>query len=255
LGLDKSVYRIIDYDRLVQILKTKNNTLVRTFLWEDPFENLLTILTSDKERKISYSTMNKFTYAQCWSFANENDLLWRTYSPNKESVRIRSTPRKLLNSIYNSSKIKEILLKPRILWESSRDNDKIEESISFFFGKVKYLTKNEIYDFIKSKQKGLNLKFYFESLFIKREPFRNEEEFRIGVYHFSELDDIILELSESIFNYDIKFNDVFEEIVFDPRVSNEKYNGLKDVLKNLQFENPIYKSDIYDKPSINDFSN
>jgi hypothetical protein len=251
--LDKSIYRIIDFDRLVQILKTGNNTFVRTSMWEDPFENLLTNLTSDINIKNSYYSMSKFTYAQCWSFANENDLLWRTYSPNKESIRLKSTPRKLLNSINNSSRIQEILLNPKILYENSIVDKIIEEGISLFCGKVKYLTKKEIYDFIKSNEEDYDLTLYFESLLIKREPFRNEEEFRIGVYHFNELNDLMLELSESVFHYDIEFNDVFEEIVFDPRISNEKYKGLKDVLREFKFENSINKSDIYDKPNINDF--
>lgn len=250
--LDQSVYRIINYDRLIEILKTGDNSFVRTFMWEDPFENLFTNKIFENKRQFSISYLSFHTYAQCWSFSKENDLLWRTYSPSRDSVRIKSTPRKLIATLRSSSKIKNIISNPKILHEEV-GND-LKESISIFLGKVQYLEKEEIYNFFKTNYENVNFDLYFKSLFIKREPFFNEEEFRIGVYHFNELDDTILKLSDNIFYYDIDANEMIDEVVFDPRISDEKVQGLKAVLeKKFKFENPIYKSKIYEKPNVEDF--
>lgn len=244
--LDKPIYRILDYDIFVQLLKTGKNSLVRTSLWNDPFENLLSI-SSDQSRNYNFY----YTYAQCWSFSEENDLLWRTYSPNKESIKLKSTPRKLIESLLNSPKIKKIENHPEKLWDIPEQT----EEITCFMGKVEYLTKNEISNIFKNNYSRKSIESYLQSLFIKREPFRNEEELRIGVYYFFTLNDQILRDSDNIFHYELNFNDVIEEIVFDPRISNEKFDGLKDVLRKINFRNPILKSEIYDKPDISELLN
>ena len=89
-------------------------------------------------------------------------------------------------------------------------------------------------------------------LLIKREAFKNEEEFRIGIYYCFNFDPVFLNLSENFFTYDIKANDVFEEIVFDPRISKYKFEGLKNQIEKFGFQNPILKSNLYDKPNIDD---
>ncbi len=253
--LDKPVYRIVDYDRLVQVLKTGKNSFVRTFLWDDPFENLLTNSEFNKKRGYSISSMKYYTYAQCWSFSEENDLLWRTYSPNKESVRLKSTARKLIDSLINSPIVQRIETNPKRLFDNREEDEFWDEEITCFVGKVEYLTKSEMFNFFRTNYKENNIELYLKSLYIKRRPFRNEEELRIGVYHILALDDKILSISDNIFHYEINFNEVFEEIVFDPRISNEKFDGLKEVLKKLKFKNPILKSEIYEKPNISKILN
>ena len=38
-------------------------------------------------------------YGQCWTKTRESDAMWRIYSPNKNGVRIMTTPRKLLTAL------------------------------------------------------------------------------------------------------------------------------------------------------------
>jgi hypothetical protein len=97
--------------------------------------------------------------------------------------------------------------------------------------------------FLKSNSNG------FDPLFLKRESFADEREFRIGIRHFFSLTENILDQSDSVFRYDIDVNSVFDELVFDPRISQYKFEGLKSALENLGFKNPITKSTLYEIPT------
>lgn len=252
--LDRNIYRIIPFDRFMEILDHGMNVLVRPILWDDPFENLLTYPSQNKKTMV-HEDEKYFIYAQCWSFSNENDLLWRTYSQLSDGVRITSTPRKLLQSIKKSQIIKKIESEPHKIWQDEYNGNVLNEDISVFFGKVEYLTYDQISSLLIDIITRGDLKSYFETLLIKREAFRNEEEFRIGIRHFFAYEDFILESSDNIFKYDLNINDIFEEVVFDPRISDYKFEGLKHQIKKLGFQNPILKSNLYDKPKIDEIIN
>lgn len=252
--LDNSIYRIIPFDRFMETLELGINILIRPFLWDDPFENLLTYPSKNKNIKF-LKNEKYFIYAQCWSFSDENDLLWRTYSQFSDSIRIKSTPRKILESIKDSTIVKKIISEPHKIWQDELNEIDITEDIHVFFGKVEYLTYDKISSNLKRIISKGDIISYFETLLIKREAFRNEEEFRIGIRHFFEYEDIILELSGNIFKYDIDINTVFEEVVFDPRISDYKFEGLKHQIQKLGFLNPVIKSNLYDKPKIDEIIN
>lgn len=247
--LDKSIYRIIPFERFMETLEYGVNILVRPNLWDDPFENLLT-LPSPSRKTQQHVNEKYYIYAQCWSFSGENDLLWRTYSKNSDSVRIRSTPRKLIHSIISSDQMYKIKNTPNPIYYD--DDVHIDEEIHAFIGKVKYLSYEEIAEYIKERIYKNDLNSYFETLLIKREAFRNEEELRIGVRHFFAYEDIMLMLSDEYFKYDIKINEVIEEVVFDPRISDYKFKGLRNQIGKFGFQNTVLKSSLYDIPEIDE---
>lgn len=248
------VYRIIDFDRLIQILETKKNSLSRPSNWDDPFENLLNyvqIKQSDNYYNKPINNFGFYIYAQCWTFLEENDLLWKVYSPDKDGVRIKSTPIKLINSIKNSAVVKKIITAPvRMETFYSKDDgeETVYEEIKPFFGQVNYLSFDEISQYLKIIKKNSEFSELIQSILIKREPFKNEEEVRIGVYHFNDLDSFEMFFSDNRFYYDFNINEVFDEIVFDPRISLQKFEGLKEVVIKLGFKNTISRSTIYDRP-------
>lgn len=82
---DSFIYRIVSLRRLFDLFAGEANVLVKPSKWQDPFENF--ILRADR------------IYAQCWTLQKASDAMWRIYSPNAKAVRIRSTVRRLLESL------------------------------------------------------------------------------------------------------------------------------------------------------------
>src|SRR5713226_4370222 len=65
--IDRSIYRIVSCERFLQILRDRENGLVRPRLWDDPFENFIlncVAVTPDGARtKIRFRDQ---LYGQCW---------------------------------------------------------------------------------------------------------------------------------------------------------------------------------------------
>lgn len=242
--LDKFIYRIIPYDRFIDNLEKKENILIRPKLWDDPFENILSLQVQNNV----FQYDKYFIYAQCWTFSEESDLLWRAYSSNKESVKLRSTPRKLINSIINSKIISTINSNPKIVFQNM--DDSITEGLDGFIGKVKYLSNKRLIDLLKKAFCKCDYDGYYETLLLKRHAFKSENELRIGIRYFFGFNDIQILLSDDFFKYDVEIFDMVDEIVFDPRISDFKYNALKSQIQQYGYPHLVYKSNLYEIPSI-----
>jgi hypothetical protein len=272
--LNTHIFRIISFDRIIEILESQKNTLTRPERWDDPFETLINFVNVEDNLDYPVKSFGSYIYAQCWTFSEENDLLWRVYSPERDGVRIRSTPSKLLNSLNKSSTIVKIKEHPEILeqWPVGEEKDYVEtpegdlvpvfdDSITIsqviqpFIGQVEYLTINQIRNYLAGIRKDSHFYELIRSILIKREPFKNEEEVRFGVFNFNTLEPSLLSFDSGRFNYDFDINETFDELVFDPRISRTKFDGLKDLIKKLGYKNPVLRSSIYDKPDILDFDN
>ena len=101
--LKKYVYRTISYERLIELFESKENTLVKPKLWEDTFENfvLKAKLRVDDNKVVEYDVHDRI-YGQCWTLEKSSDAMWRIYSPDKKSIRIRTTVENLLDSMSMS---------------------------------------------------------------------------------------------------------------------------------------------------------
>jgi len=270
--LNIPIFRIISFDRMIEILESKKNTLTRPAKWDDPFEALISFVNVEDSLDYPVKSFASYIYAQCWTFSEENDLLWRVYSPERDGIRIRSTPSKLLKSLNKSSSIIKIKEHPEILeqWPVGEVTDYVEspegdlvpvyeESITIsqviqpFIGQVEYLTFHQIRNYLGGIRKESPFYELARSILIKREPFKNEEEVRFGVFNFNTIEPSLLSFDSGRFKYDFDINETFEELVFDPRISRTKYDGLKDLIKKLGYKNPILRSSIYDKPDIRGF--
>ena len=81
--LESSLYRILSFDRLVEIFQNRELFLSHPSNWEDPYETVL-----DHKHSSSF-------FAQCWCKHGVSDAMWRIYSPNQLAVRIRTTKERL----------------------------------------------------------------------------------------------------------------------------------------------------------------
>src|SRR6266853_674238 len=102
---DKPIYRIFTLDRLLDTIVGKKLAFVRPRLWKDPFENLLyQIPLKDADGEpVSVERLKDRLYGQCWTRKSVSDALWRIYSPHETGIRVRTTPRKLFNAIWDKN--------------------------------------------------------------------------------------------------------------------------------------------------------
>jgi hypothetical protein len=230
--LDKPIYRIFNFERLLEIFKEQKLTLVKPKLWDDPFENFIlnSIGVMSDGREFTNDLRDKF-YGQCWSLTKESDAMWRIYSPDKDSVKVKTTIRKLFTPLFD------------IGGHHTKMNG-IVYNLSTFVGKVKYETTKNLTNMLKDEDRmkgklldqsghGQASTFYF-----KRKAFKHENEIRIMFNsNHNQLSDI--------FRYSINPYELFEQIVFDPRMSIDDFNFHKQELKNIGFKNSVIQSGLY----------
>lgn len=205
---DERIYRIVPFFRLEQMLQQRKNTLVKVFSWEDPYENFF--YKQDFESNsysISAEDLGKQIFGQCWSLFRDSDALWRIYSLDRQSVRIRTTIGKLYDSAY------------------------IDDScmVSTFIGKINYQSKTVLNNWLKTAVpiSPSDLRdMAVDSLFYKRSNFKHEKEVRL-IYR---TDSTSSEIFETIKQYDINVDDFIEEITFDPRCDDSYYKAFRDYL-------------------------
>lgn len=226
---DAPVYRIFPPLGFLDVMVKKKLTLVRPSAWDDPYENILfkrTVRLPDGTL-VSVESLQNALWGQCWSLTVENDAMWRIYSPQKDGVKVRSTPRKLLQAI----------------WKDSFDVGRIK----CFIGKVDYLPEQDIVNWFADPQ-NVNLVLFDNTgrgpvlaLLLKRIEFYHEDEVRL-LYHDSHL------ARQSVVQFDIDPNQLFDEVVLDSRMPPYLADTFTSTLQTLGFKNPILRSTLYSPP-------
>ena len=118
---DRYLYRIIRFERFVPMLRDNEWHFAHPSVWEDPFEVRVT------------NALSNAVFAQCWCRDGVSDAMWRIYSPDRLSVRIRTTEQKL---------------KLALLEEFS------DQAMGLKIGRVKY--ENEIMHLLRDEKARLN---------------------------------------------------------------------------------------------------
>lgn len=221
-----SIYMILKLDYLLNIFK--NNELYFSNIyqsWEDPYELFLLrhncyvdgVLIRDHYLKVA-----KRMYGQSWSLLRDSDALWRIYSRDKMSVRIKTSFGKMLNVIKQAS---------GIMWCAPG------------FGKVKYMNINDINMWVNDlveQGTGVYDMSFMNSLFIKRNEFLHEQEIRFVLWLSGESS------YKNTFSLHVNPFDLIEEIAFDPRLKENEYQSKKkDINTIIENKIPIIKSDLY----------
>jgi len=246
-NVESEIFRVMEVDKFFDLLETGNLSLTAPKLWDDPYENFLKYsygISARKNVRTSYEYYSQLIFGQCWTLNQETDQIWRVYSPNRDRVKIRTTIKKLHNSVKNIQ----------------------DELFISYLGGVKYLSESEvkkrIVETIKKSEILYDLAFYPDKLIrehylIKRDTFQYENEIRLmvklptppenyrnAIYQDpSNLDICNLTLNDPI--------DLIDEVVFDPRMSESIVEAYTFFLRNsLGFLKPVYKSNLYRKPEI-----
>lgn len=224
---ESEVFRVIPVFRLLEHFKTKQNVLVRPKLWDDPFENYIlratATLPSGETARFGFRDE---LYGQCWTLQRESDAMWRIYSADKSSVRIRSRINLLFQSLYS-----EINHFPEL---------------SVFVGRVKYESQKsmikklaDVRDVLETSGRGAA-----GTLLMKREEFRHEKEVRLVLNNNSK------SKRGDIYRYKFDPHELIDEITFDPRMNDDLVDAFTQYLLKLEFSGKINKSPLYKLPNL-----
>ena len=223
--LKMPIYQILPWKYVQQILEKgvlRFNNINK--FWEDPYELCLfneDIIYDRYDIKDFLKESVKRYYGQCWSINRDSDAMWRIYSHDKQSVRIKTTILKLI----------EVLNQTRGMGESAP-----------LFGKVRYVSKGELIKWlyhVGEKGWGHFCKLYGDSLFIKRIEFSHEAEVRFVIYQLQ-----CHKVKEFIELHVDPF-DLIDEIALDPRLSRDEYQQLKNNIVAFSKNIIVCQSDLY----------
>ena len=229
LDLSEDVYRIFNYEYFLNDFKDKKLTLVHPLEWQDPFENFFLNAVGKREdgMLVDFGPVRNSFYSQCWSLKKECDGLWRNYKGQNEfAIQVKTNTKKLFNSIY--------------------DINNTFHYLSNFIGKVDYVSDEEIMSFFNERVDFSNFQSGMEfalTLLIKRLPFSYEEEVRIIVKAGESYD-----TTNSLLKIELDLNQIIEEIIFDPWISDEMFNDKTEELRNNGYLGEIKKSKLYEEP-------
>jgi hypothetical protein len=220
--IDKPIYRIMPIHRLLEVLEKKQLDLVKPIKWDDPFENFLLSRPWKTKSSSRIVTLRADVYGQCWTLHRETDAMWRIYSSDKQGIKVKTTPRKLLNALIS--------------------NDPTYHSGRCFIGKVEYFGIKKLIsafnkiDLLVSNNLGIP-----KSLLLKRIEFSHEKEVRI-IYSPDKTS------ASDIHHIRINPDDMFEQVVFDPRMNEELVCAYKLAIKKKGYPNEIKQSELYKPP-------
>lgn len=256
--MDKIVYRVMKLEYLLNWCDEKKNVLPSVDKWDDPWERALF------KNPIKYGSgwihpSNFKYYGQCWSFnEKESDATWRIFKATEGGcVRVGVKAGDLYNCLTE--------------YVDKEAKSNVANTISCYAGKVEYKTPEIIAEFFEEKPFSERLNStgtdLAETLFVKREKFAHEEEFR--VLYFPTKNDVLEESENNLtlplpddnglFKYGMPVDKIVS-VLFCPEISHceheleEKKNKFEDLKKSLQAKGiigTIERSDLYDFPLLN----
>ena len=235
------LYRYISFEDFVNLIINNKERYVRPSSWDDKYEGYLfaRMETPEDVRQIvsemyynlclqnyyaipdNYFKMwhrKWFTYAQCWTRHAQTDAMWRCYSYDNKSIRIRTRYDKLLNhatKIFPKEKAFRVYLE-KVCYDLNKESA-IEQQIS------------------QMKDSLLPHETYFH----KRPAFRHEGEYRLLVADNS-LYDI-----ENLSSFGVKYkiseyikNKTDEEIIdyLTSKICSQRAEWKIDTIENVRLE-------------------
>ena len=221
---EKAVFRYVPFDILLQILNEEKLFLVKTSLWEDVYENFIfKEIVKRNGVKVDIKHTIDSLFGLCWTYKMYSDAMWRIYSPDKKSVRIKT----------RIGKIEQL----------GQGNPELGDPVC---GRVLYYPQSKIERGIQAlstiSEKDF-LTLVMQSLFVKRKSFSHESEYRI----ISLVESSQETRAASVIGFPINPLDFIENIYFDPRADEAYVNRCTKILVDA-FSYPasrIKKSNLY----------
>lgn len=228
--IDKPIYRVFSIERFLEVYHKGKLVLVKPKKWDDPFENFILKSKARLEtgEHVEFSFAHSM-YGQCWSFDQESDTMWRIYSHQKNGVKIRTTPRKLREALAAEIQYPEL---------------------SAFIGCVMYKEQVELLEMVNDRVMMHDKVFdstgrgHAETLLFKRMEFSHENEVRL-IYSGTQEDAVC-----DVFKFKIDPHDLFDEVIFDPRMDENLTSIYKQHLVATGFRGRVDRSTLYDVPNL-----
>lgn len=241
--LKTPIFRFTPVDRILPLIVNGQNTLVSPRKWEDPFENILNrMIFKDSGKPFKHPFRNR-VYGQCWTLTEETDATWRMYVPKGNGVRLKTTIKKLYQSLVQSM---HHSYDPQ--WKEHGTINPYA-GLACFIGRVDYKTEDELSSlfsdpkWVKNNLWGGHLN-QAKSLLFKREAFAPEQEIRL----------IFLEPhnngADDFYHYALAPSDIIEQITFDPRMEDGLYKTYSSILRKHGYSGDIGKSTLYQVPNF-----
>jgi hypothetical protein len=231
---DQPIFRVYRKKWFLPILEEQQDALRNPSTWEDPFENFFMkarVVAENAEGRTEYGdleTLARDWYGQCWTKNCNTDAMWRIYSPCKDGIQVKTTVRKLFEN-----------LKTKVPPSTTPQEQ-------FFIGGVEYLTKDPIKEMMGTVTFAEMTQDFANLLCIKRDAFEHEAEVRIL---FQDIENPRRGLNATL-RYSLNANDIFEQIVLDPRLDVKSAQRLRRELCDAGCTIPICRSDLYEPPEF-----
>jgi len=212
----KKLYRIMDFAKVVQIFEKKELYFANPGSWDDPYE-----------QHIKHSK-NHAIFAQCWSRRPISDAMWRIYSQHGMGVRISTTNHKLSTALKAAAQSKKY---------------------RYRVARVEYKPQADLIVEARKIASDLNAQFQIsravDALYMKREAFQHEVEWRAALYSKSE------ETSKDQKGFIVPVNphQFIDRILLDPRAPDELVRAFKFFFENqLKYNGSVQRSALYQSP-------
>lgn len=220
MAVDESrirLYRVMDFKRVVQIFEQKALFFAHPSVWDDPYE----------QRIVHHQ--NDALFSQCWCRKGVSDAMWRIYSPGGLGVRVSTTVGKLKEVLRRATK---------------------EEGFRYRLAEVKYDSQVNINSEARRIKASLEDKFDIkratDMLYLKREAFSHEEEWRATLY----FNDIKKVQGKKGVTVKIDPHIIINNILLDPRAPKELTDAFEFYFRErFKFLGSIKKSVLYNVPS------
>jgi hypothetical protein len=210
------LYRILSFDRAVQIFEKGELYFAQPSTWPDPYEVSLVHPNSHK------------LFGQCWCTRGVSDAMWRIYSPDHLGVRISTSTRKLRQALAP---------------ELTRRGHKLR------LENVGYLSPHELRSKVSTIRKELAAEFdvqrAMDALFLKREAFDHESECRAVIY----CPEATKVQARKGIKIQIDPHQLIDSVLLDPRAPDELASALAFYFKGkLKFTKRVQRSVLYKSP-------
>lgn len=218
------VYRIMSVTRLFQMFQDSANYLVRPWMWEDPFENFISHLKGQlpSGELVEFAQRYDF-FGQCWTLLGAgSDAMWRIYSRDKRSVRVKVS----IDDLHASLACTACGVP--------------------FIGRVRYLKGNELFRWtgrVVRATKQPSLELLAKTFLVKRMAFAHENEVRL-LYCGTENETSVL------YRYPLDCHRTVRELMLDPRLTQKEFLLLRDEIKcKTSYAGQIIQSTLYAPPT------
>lgn len=210
------LYRIVSFHRAVQIFENGELFFAHPSSWEDPYET-----------RLAHQDLKRI-YAQCWCTNGVSDAMWRIYSPNHLGVRIGTSTKKLSTALEKGVR---------------------DTGVQLRMDKVEYISQHNIH--LRARvlrdelAKNFDIMKSTDSLFIKREAYEHESEYRVvAIADLARKEPV----SDGL-RIRVSAKDVIDSILIDPRAPNELAAALIYYFKEkIGFSKKCQKSVLYKTP-------